>query len=89
VYGPAAATATPSSLASLKIQNGLTFLVPAYPGCPGKETVERVSVYSNMSVTIIVSRKSISAAIYQVNLGQLVDGRQLLSPPATVENLRE
>jgi len=44
VYGPAAATATPSSLASLKIQNGLTFLVPAYPGCPGKEAVEWVFV---------------------------------------------
>ena len=27
-----------------KILNGLTFLVPAYPGCPGKEAVKRVSV---------------------------------------------
>jgi len=27
----------------IKIQNGLTFLVPAYPGCPGKEAAERVS----------------------------------------------
>jgi len=27
-----------------KIQNGLTFLVPAYPGCPGKETIKRLSV---------------------------------------------
>jgi len=25
------------------IQIGLTFLVPAYPGCPGKEAVKRVS----------------------------------------------
>jgi len=24
----------------------LTFLVPAYPGCPGKEAVKRVSVMS-------------------------------------------
>ena len=29
---------------AVKIQIGLTFLMPAYPGCPGKETVKRVSV---------------------------------------------
>jgi len=28
----------------IKIQIGLTFLVPAYPGCTGKETVKRASV---------------------------------------------
>jgi len=28
----------------IKIQNGLTFLVPAYSGCPGKEAIKRVSV---------------------------------------------
>jgi len=28
----------------IKIQIGLTFLMPAYPGCPGKEAVKRVSV---------------------------------------------
>jgi len=28
----------------IKIQIGLTFLLAAYPGCPGKETVKRVSV---------------------------------------------
>jgi len=27
----------------IKIPNSLTFLVPAYPGCPGKEAIERVS----------------------------------------------
>jgi len=32
----------PSSLASLK--SGMTFLVPDYPGCPGKEAVQRESV---------------------------------------------
>ena len=42
-YGPADATATPSSLASLKIQLGLNFLVPAYPGCPGKKTVVKIN----------------------------------------------
>jgi len=29
----------------IKIQIGLTFLVPAYPGCPGKEAVKRVFVF--------------------------------------------
>jgi len=29
----------------IKIQIGLTFLVPAYPGCPGKEIVKQTSVY--------------------------------------------
>jgi len=29
----------------IKIQNGLTFLLPAYPGCLGKEAVKQVSVY--------------------------------------------
>jgi len=38
-YGPADATATPSSLASL------TFLVPDYPGCPGREAIKWVSIY--------------------------------------------
>jgi len=28
----------------IKIQNGFTFLVPAYPHCPGKEVVKWVSV---------------------------------------------
>ena len=26
----------------IQIQTGFTFLVPAYPGCPGKEAVRRV-----------------------------------------------
>jgi len=30
----------------IKIQNGLTFLVPVYPGCPGKEVIKWVSFYS-------------------------------------------
>jgi len=28
----------------IKIQIGLIFLVPAYPGCPGKEAIKRASV---------------------------------------------
>ena len=43
-YGPVDATATPWSLASLKhTQIGSAFLVPAYPGCPGKDAIKWVS----------------------------------------------
>ena len=44
VYGPADATGTPSSLASLKSAR-LTFLVPAFTDCPGKKAIKQVSVY--------------------------------------------
>jgi len=37
INGPADATATPSSLASLKSRAIFTFLVPAYPGCLGRD----------------------------------------------------
>jgi len=40
-YGPADATATPSSLAPVNPER-FTFLVPAYPGCPGKKVVKRM-----------------------------------------------
>jgi len=33
----------------IKIRLGLTFLVPVYWGCPGKEAVYRVSVYSGVA----------------------------------------
>jgi len=38
-YGPADATATPSSLAPVKsrMAEWFTFLVPAHPDCPGKK----------------------------------------------------
>jgi len=37
----------------MKIQNGLTFLVPAYPDCPRKKAVKWVSVclYKSIKVT--------------------------------------
>ena len=44
-HGSADATATPSSLASVKSRPGITFLVPAYPGSHGKEPSKWVSVY--------------------------------------------
>jgi len=37
-------TASPSSRTSLKSRTVCTSLVPAYPGCSGKEAVKRVSV---------------------------------------------
>ena len=42
-YGPADATASPNPiiLCLISIQTGCTFLVPTYPGCPGKAAVKR------------------------------------------------
>jgi len=37
----------------IQIQIDLTFLVPAYPGCPGKEADERVSGSSSKTYCII------------------------------------
>ena len=33
----------------IKIQNGVTFLVPAYPGCRGKEAIKRMSDTDDIS----------------------------------------
>jgi len=43
-YGPADATASPNPIISclIYLQTGFTFLVPAYPGCPGKEAIKWV-----------------------------------------------
>ena len=42
-YGPVDATAIPKPHHILpQIQNGFTFLVPAYPGCPEKEAIKWV-----------------------------------------------
>ena len=40
-YGPASTTATPSSVDPWKSRIVFTFLVPAYPGCPGKKAAKR------------------------------------------------
>ena len=44
IYGPADATASPNPVISclISIQTGVTFLVPAYTGCPEKEAVKWV-----------------------------------------------
>jgi len=58
-YGPADATATP--------QFGLTFLVPACPGCPRNEAVKRVSVTFNNSTTRQRRCLSLLRYLLQVN----------------------
>jgi len=40
----------------LKIQNGFTFLVPAYPGCPGKEAVKQVLACSEYIMFAVFCR---------------------------------
>jgi len=40
----------------IKIQIGLTFLVPAYPGCPGKEALK--CVFACLSITVFLSISS-------------------------------
>ena len=42
--GPADATATPVISCFIKIQISLTFLMPHYPDCPGKEAIEHLTV---------------------------------------------
>jgi len=42
-YGPADATAAAIIFCFIKIEIGFTFLLLAYPGCSGKETVKLVS----------------------------------------------
>ena len=43
---------TPSSLVSFKSNSGFTFLVSVYPGCPGKQAIERVSYSSSVYFTV-------------------------------------
>jgi len=54
-YGPAVATATPSSLGSLIIQIGLTFLVRAY-ACPEKEAVKQMFVFHEQHASFLGDR---------------------------------
>jgi len=46
---------------SSKIQIGFTFLVPAYPGCPGKEAVKWLG-YRLFPVFLCVGRKRASVS---------------------------
>jgi len=53
VHCPADATASQNPVISclILIQTGLTFLVPAYLGCPGKEAVKWVLLLLLLSVS--------------------------------------
>jgi len=61
----------------LKIQIGLTFLVPAYPGCPGKEAIKRVSVCLLLVVIgtlwyeLCKNSQTDQVAIWDVDLGSM------------------
>jgi len=56
---------------SIKIQIGSTFLVPAYPGCPGHEAIKQ------MSVCLYVTRYS-NPATWSLTLPQTVDRSSLM-----------
>ena len=47
----------------IKIQIGLTFLVPAYPGCPGKEAVKRVFVCLSMTTSVVQVDQSVAVCV--------------------------
>jgi len=50
---------------SSKIQIGFTFLVPAYPGCPGKEAIKWLYVYFEVLLIVypgIYNSNSITTA---------------------------
>jgi len=55
------ATSTLSSLALLKSRMVFTFLVPAYPGCPGEEAIKWVFVWlvCNRGLIWVVDRSSV------------------------------
>jgi len=54
-YGPVVATATLSSLASLKSRMIFTFLVLADPGCSGKEAVKQVFVFTRIHKSLLLT----------------------------------
>jgi len=66
-YGPADATATASSLASLKSRIVFAFMVLVYPGCPGKGAVERMFVLYYSSRTSYLILTSIEFLNYDVS----------------------
>jgi len=66
-YGPADATATASSLNSLKSRIVFAFLVLAYPGCPGKGAIKRMFVLYYSSGTSYLILTSIEFLNYDVS----------------------
>ena len=73
----------PHHLLLHKIQTGLTFLVPAYPGCPAKEAFKRASGVEYVcwmgSYTMTTClEKGILTALKQISGGNLVRENCLL-----------
>jgi len=50
----------------IKIQIGLTFLVLAYPGCPGKEAVKRLSLWQYHSTSLQSNTVGARVLVYEV-----------------------
>jgi len=69
------ANATPSSLASIKFQYGLTFLVPAYPGVPKKRPLINVnqSTMDKHFKNILQQRKDSDSEVYCMGAYPLYD----------------
>ena len=59
-YGPADATAISCFIT---IQTGLTILVPAYPGCPGKEARVGTGLTGHLSLVNLLSRPCLYACV--------------------------
>jgi len=54
----------------IKIQIGLTFLVPSYSGCPGKEAVKWVSVYLVLTKCIPMTIQTLDLSAFNCNILQ-------------------
>jgi len=57
---------------SSKIQIGFTFLVPAYPGCPGKEAVKWLC--SSSSLEFDSSVYHVDSSFFELNFQSPVNG---------------
>jgi len=66
----------PHRLCLIKIPISLTFVVPAYPGCPGKKAVKRVSVIYSISLlqrqpaSVLTSNQIIYWSLAQIKEGK-------------------
>ena len=72
-YGPADATATPSSFAWLN-STWFNLLVPTYPDCPGKDTIKWVSLFAmvrNVQFRTLKAFVCIGRMIVSMFLGML------------------
>ena len=77
-YGPADATATPSSLAPAKSRMVCTILVPAYPGCLGKEATKRVFVCVTIRRSSMTDRRHLVVTEVVAEHQFIYDGKHFL-----------